>query len=246
MPHYLDTGSEAQDVETRSFDQVTDLVAARRVRNRPRSPGVKLQPNDDHAYDFTPPGNDMAAWEVQISDAFGAAGPTSAKAFLFQLTSLCSLNWDADNGRWKPSETQLNFALSFINNIQPRNQAEAALAAQMVAVHLMQMRVSAQALTSGQNVDPRDAAIAGKLARTFTMQMDTLRRMRGRGTARQNIRVKKEIHQHVHYHAPGGAEGNAGQSHAKPAVSDQRAALSGNDEGGQVVPLTRRARKAGV
>jgi glucans biosynthesis protein len=53
--------------------------------------------------------------------------------------------------------------------------------------------------------DPKTVAAASKLARTFSMQMDTLGQMRGR-TGRQTIIVRKyEEHRHVHFDGdPGG------------------------------------------
>jgi len=222
----------------------------RRVASRPQSPGVMLEPSEVQGYVYTSPHDDMSVWELQICDAFGSRGMPSALAFLDQLTGLCRVGYDVDDEQWKPSETELNFALAFVNNIRPRNQMEAALAAQMVAVHLMQMRVSAQALTANSYVDPRDAAVAGKLARTFAIQMDAFGRMRGRGTSRQSIRVRKD--NHVHYHVHGGAQGSGAEPRAARAIIEassfpaEGSALPGQDETGTVMPLTSRKRKAGV
>jgi len=222
----------------------------RRVASRPQSPGVMLEPSEVQGYVYTSPHDDMSVWELQICDAFGARGMPSALAFLDQLTGLCRTGYDVNDGQWKPSETELNFALAFVNNVRPRNQMEAALAAQMVAVHLMQMRVSAQALTANRYIDPRDAAVAGKLARTFAVQMDAFGRMRGRGTSRQSIKVRKD--NHVHYHVHGGVQGSGAEPRAAravietPSIPAEGSALSGQDETGTVVPLTSRKRKAGV
>ena len=48
----------------------------------------------------------------------------------------------------------------------------------MVAVHLMQMKLSGQALNGG-NPEPRSCAIAGKLARTYAMQLETMAKLKG-------------------------------------------------------------------
>ena len=43
--------------------------------------------------------------------------------------------------------------------------------------------------------------VAAKLARTFTLQLEALNASRKRKpAARQTITVRKETHQHVHYH----------------------------------------------
>lgn len=68
----------------------------------------------------------------------------------------------------------------------------------MVAIHWLTMKVAARAIRYDD--DARIAATAGKLARTFTLQLETLQSMRGRKrTTRQSITVRKELHQHVHY-----------------------------------------------
>lgn len=96
--------------------------------------------------------------------------------------------------------------------------------------------------------EAQTVANVSKLARTFTMQMEELRLLRGRSrTTRQNIKVSKETHQHVHYHHDRGAGENGGQPHAPNGDATCRSsALSCHDESGKVVSLPRRARKAGV
>jgi hypothetical protein len=94
--------------------------------------------------------------------------------------------------------------------------------------------------------DTRTAATAGKLARTFTLQLETLQKLRGRKrTARQSITVRKELHQHVHYHR---GEGESdGQPHERNAtIVDQCTALPSPDEAGDVVPMPSRKGKGTV
>ena len=112
---------------------------------------------------------------------------------------------------------------------------EAALAAQMVAIHLLTMKVTARALK--YDYDTRTAAVAGKLARTFTLQLEALQSLRGRKrTAHQSIRVRKETHQHVHYHRGEGQ--SEGQPHGPPAtIVDQCATLPGPEPGGETLSL---------
>ena len=97
------------------------------------------------------------------------------------------------------------------------------------------MKVAARAIQ--YDYDTRTAVAAGKLARTFTLQMEALRSMRGRKRAtRQSITVRKELHQHVHYHR--GEDGNGGQPHERPAaIVDQRPALPSPQPGGEPLPM---------
>lgn len=215
--------------------------ALKRAMARPLSPGVMFEPNGE-GYKVTSPHSDLELWELQLADAFGTRSLSIMRTFLGQLKALVPRAFDEANGLWKPHETELNAALAMVADVQPRNVREAALAAQMVAVHWMQMRLSAAALNNGGMVMDRDAALASKLARTFTMQLDTLDRIRGkRRTAKQSIKVTKESHQHVHYYAHGGAGETNGQVHdadARPTA--QCNALPSPEQSGQVVRLSRR------
>jgi hypothetical protein len=147
-----------------------------------------------------------------------------------------------ETGERYPSELELNAALNIVSGVRPRNEMEAALAAQMVAIHFMTMKVSGQAL--GQNwIDPRSTAIAGKLARTFAMQCDTLARLRGR-VGKQTIKVRYERHDHRHVHVEEGGAQNGTRAQASTCGTDGNAALEyqpsaalqGQDTAGDTVP----------
>lgn len=221
--------------------------ALARALKRPPAPGVMFEPLPDDGYQGTSPHNDMTLWELQIADAFGTRSQAAMHCFLDQLKALCATAWDKEAERWKPDEIELNAALALINSTRPRNEAEAALAAQMVAIHLMQMRMSAQALNNGGMMMERDAALASKLARTYAMQMETLLSVQGkRRSVRQTIKVTRE--NHVHYHDHRGAARNERQCDATNGAGQpaQRPALPGPHETGRVVSLPSRSREAGM
>ncbi|WP_125993388.1 hypothetical protein [Sphingomonas sp. S-NIH.Pt15_0812] len=234
--------------------------AKARMDKRPASPGVMMEPRGDLGdFQAVAPHDNHEVWSLQIHDAFGTRSPSTVAVFMDQLRSLCGQNWNDERKAWHPSETELNAALNFINSVQPRNEAEAALAAQMLAVHFMTMRMSSQALKTG---DAGMASIAAKLARTYAAQMDTLQQARGkRRSTRQHITVRHEKHIHTHQHQhlaawgyavpepapstlPGEHHGLAIEQRAEAVCS--RPPVSGEDPVGQVVPIGRRARKAGV
>ena len=219
--------------------------ARARAMKRPISPGVMLEPNKRGGFTTTSPHSDLAAWELQLADAFGTRSASVMKCFIQHLRSLVAESWHDQLQQWKPNETELNAALAMIAGQRPRNEAEAALAAQMVAVHWMQMRISAQALKHDR-MDGRDAAIAGRLARTFVMQVEAMEKLKGRGrSVRQSITVRKELHQHVHYHRGDGEV--AEQPQAKPAQRIEGGSeVPGESADGKVVPLASRARKTGL
>lgn len=218
--------------------------AIERHRLRHANPGVAVElSKSPGTYDVVSPHNNRGAWQAMICDALGTRSESTARTFLLQLTELCGKVWhpadaDGQGGEWYPDETELNMVLNMVAGIRPANEMQAALAAQMVAVHLMTMKAAAQAM-QGCGMDERTAAIAGKLARTFVMQTDALGKMKGRKTSRQKITVAYEKHEHKHVHVHRGEDGNGGQSHAtdragKPAF---RAALPSSDETGNVMLL---------
>ena len=84
----------------------------------------------------------------------------------------------------------------------------------MCAIHLMTMKMAAQGIAHGY-VNPRDAAITGKLARTFAQQMDTLNRVRGK-VGKQSIKVRYERHGHRHVHVGEGGPEKGHKSSRQP------------------------------
>jgi hypothetical protein len=192
--------------------------ARQRHEKRPPSPGLVVEPAQNGSYRLEPPHRDFEAWEVQICDAFGTRSYSTYCFFLDQLAALCTAIRD-ENGDWRPSEQELNAALNIVSGVRPRNEMEAALAAQMVAVHFMTMKLAGQALGRSW-IDPRTAAVTGKLARTFAMQCDTLNRMRGR-VGRQTIKVRYERHDHRHLHVEEGGLKKGTQAHATARRTDR-------------------------
>ena len=113
--------------------------AERRIEERPLNPGLVIE-DEPGALLFASPHSDVAAWQRQITDAFGSNSFSVAQTFLRQLGELCSPVVGDD--RLLPDELELNGLLGFINSIRPENELQAALAAQMVAVHLATMRLA--------------------------------------------------------------------------------------------------------
>lgn len=88
------------------------------------------------------------------------------------------------------SESAANFALAAIRCIEPRDEIEAMLAAQMAATHQLSMQ-SARRMTLATTLDGKDSAERefNKLARTYTSQLDALKRYRAK--AQQVVRVER-------------------------------------------------------
>src|SRR5580700_9584613 len=74
------------------------------------------------------------------------------------------------------TEKTVNFMLSVIKGIEPRDQIEAMLGAQMAAVHMASMTF-ARRLAHVDNIPQQDSAqnAFNKLARTFAAQVEALK-----------------------------------------------------------------------
>lgn len=214
-----------------------EAEAERRALERPYPPGVMLEPAGHDEEHWTSPHSDQSLWTLQLADAFGTRSQAVIATFMQQLEALCRpSHWDEEAKQWRLDENQFSGALAIVNSVKPANELEAALAAQMVAIHLLTMKVAARSLEYGD--DTRTAATAGKLARAFTDQLSALNGLRRSGrTAKQEITVRKELHQHIHYH---GGEGKIdGQPHERAETpTDERAALPSSEPGGQALSLS--------
>ncbi|MEI4262241.1 hypothetical protein [Roseovarius sp. D0-M9] len=87
-------------------------------------------------------------------------------------------------------ERAVNFALGFVDSMQPRDAAEAALLAQMAAIHQATMAM-ARRLNHVDNIQQQDAAerSLNKLTRSYAAQMKALKGYRSKG--QQTVRVER-------------------------------------------------------
>src|SRR6266567_6590651 len=89
--------------------------------------------------------------------------------------------------------------LSVVKGVEPADQVEAMLAAQMAVVHMATMTF-ARRLNHVENIPQQDSAerAFNKLARTFATQVEALKRYRTGGEQRVTV-------EHVHVHSGGQA-----------------------------------------
>lgn len=120
--------------------------------------------------------------QILLSDAIGCVDPDFREGLINDV-----LNASRVNGR-EISETRLNMALAVIKDIKPTDAIEAMLAAQMFAVHTATMAY-AQRTIDNQLVEDRAEPCLNRLARTFTTQVEALKRYRSKGE--QLVRVER-------------------------------------------------------
>jgi len=145
-----------------------------------RAPSVKAVKRGDHS-SLVPDHPDEATGSFLLMEALGTTDLDFFNALLSQLGNAGSKGSEID-------EQGINFMLSIIKGIKPRDQIEAMLAAQMAAVHNATMTF-ARRLSHVENIPQQDSAerAFNKLARTFTTQMEALKRYRTGGEQKVTV-----------------------------------------------------------
>jgi len=151
--------------------------------------------------------------------------------------------FDADNPEWM--NNQMMTVMIGMMAVEPKDELEGMLAAQMVSIHNAAMECMRRAMIPNQSFEGRNSNLnqATKLTRTYTAQMEALKRYRSKGEQKVTV-------EHVHVHdggqaivgnveGRGGDEKQEGQSHAKPksvayAPGDE---MRREDPQGDAVPI---------
>jgi len=158
---------------TKELDTAANWAAQMRDRKPPRA-----------ALDWT----DGGTLNIQISGSWErilkASGNTTVSDGLLGQAAILG-----SHGKRVDSEAT-DFALGFVDAMQPEDAVEALLLTQMAATHQATMML-ARRLNHVENIPQQDAAerALNKLARTFTAQVDTLKRYRSKG--QQVMRVER-------------------------------------------------------
>jgi hypothetical protein len=208
--------------------QAAQRVLDRRTRTPP-APKFKVETTGDKIVNISADHADPAICHTLLADALGTGDYDFAAGLLAQLT-------DVSRSSKVATKQELDFILSVVRGINPRDEAEALLAAQMAALHNATM-VAARRLNHVETIPQQDSAstMLNKLARTFASQVEALKKYRSAGE--QTIKV-----QHVTVNdggqaivgnvsqGGGGAEKNGGQPHEPCATDECGPALLGQEQ----------------
>ena len=87
-------------------------------------------------------------------------------------------------------EKAIGVAMAMLLDIEPKDELEGMLAAQMIAVHVASMNMSKRCMLAGQTLDGINANVnrMTKLMRTFTNLLEALQKYRGK--CNQTIQVQ--------------------------------------------------------
>jgi hypothetical protein len=166
--------------ERTPYEQGVMQAYKAKQKEKPPAPSVKVVVGKDRKVTVEPTERGIAYHLIAE-----ALGTTDYDFMNGLLTQLCN---DVAQGE-KIDEGRLNFMLSVVKGVEPRDQVEAMLAAQMAAVHNATMTF-ARRLAHVENIPQQDSAerAFNKLARTFATQLEALKRYRSAGE--QTVRVE--------------------------------------------------------
>ncbi|CAH0132692.1 hypothetical protein SRABI05_00086 [Agrobacterium fabrum] len=175
--------------------------------------------------------------EVALAVVMKALGITDQRLY----TSMISHVTNALSRGQEAEVAELNAAIALVAGIEPRGHLEAMLAFQMATVHVLSMR-HARFMVASETIEQLDLQerVVNKLMRTFTSQMEALRKHRNGGN-------QKVVVEHVYVgeggqaiignvtHGGRGRNKKGAQSHGQEDLSlPARAALLGHVEEDQV------------
>ncbi len=161
-------------------EQVTVEAMAARIKELPVAPRVKVSEKGGMAK-LLPDHPDFAVGCILLMEALGTTELDFLRGLLGQLVNAGSQGGQVD-------EDGLNFMLSVVKGIEPEDEIETMLAAQMAAVHMATMTF-ARRLAHVDNIPQQDSAerAFNKLARTFATQVEALRRHRTGGEQKVTV-----------------------------------------------------------
>lgn len=183
-----------------------------RKKARGSAPRFKVQYKNS-ATNIEPDHPEPGCTQVLVADMMCTGDLEFSSGILNQLATVAG-------ARSNLTANELNFILATVREIGPRDQTEVLLAVQMAAIHNATL-LAARRLNHSETIAQQDSNSNSfnKLARTFAVQIEALKRYRS--TGEQNVRV---TYQHVNVAAGqavigiglggGGTHESASQSHA--------------------------------
>lgn len=160
-------------------EEATERFRERRRRASP-APSLKLTSKDGiRSIEMDHP--DLALASRLLMEAVGTTDADFLCGLLKQLANTGTADGELD-------AEALNFVLSAVKGVQPRDELEGMLAAQMAVVHAATM-TAARRFNRSEYLPGRDSAsrAMNQLARTYAAQMETLRRYRTGGEQKVTV-----------------------------------------------------------
>jgi hypothetical protein len=178
----------------------TEALKAYKAAQAKKGPRLKVAVTGKDAVEIEVDHPDIAVGSVALMRALGTTDFDFYSGLIGQLVNASKEK--------EASESGTNFMLSVIKGIEPRDQIEAMLAAQMAAAHMASMTF-ARRLAHVETIPQQDSAerAFNKLARTFAAQMTALKDYRSRGEQRMVVQ---------HVNVADGGQAIVGNVNARP------------------------------
>src|SRR5271157_964288 len=159
-------------------------IEAYRAANDKHGPRLKVAVTGENSAEISTDHADPATGNVALMQAIGTTDFDFYCGLIGQLINASK--------KGEAPEASTNFMLAVIKGIEPRDQVEAMLAAQMAAAHMAAMTF-ARRLAHVDNIPQQDSAQTAfnKLSRTFVAQVSALKEYRSKGEQKMTV-------QHVH------------------------------------------------
>jgi hypothetical protein len=151
----------------------------RRGRQKP-APRMKIS-RVEEATSFKADHKDERVGDLLLMEALGTADPDFLNGLVGQLAGAGTRTPGAD-------ARELNFMLAMVRGVEPNDQVEAMLAAQMAAVHSATMTYARRLnhVETSMQQDSAERAL-NRCARTFATQVETLKRYRTGGEQKVTV-----------------------------------------------------------
>jgi hypothetical protein len=171
--------SDAERKEYRPTSFEAQAMAAYRASLDKRAPRLKVTA-DSAATNIKIDHSDLAYGQFALLKALGTTDLDFFDGLIGQL-----VNASSEKGA---SEKGTNCMLAVVKGLEPRDQIESMLAAQMAAVQMAMMTFSRR-LAHIDNIQQQDSAerAFNKLARTFAAQISTLKEYRSKGEQKMTV-----------------------------------------------------------
>lgn len=175
-----DVPGTAKPIAPKAKEMDRIKAVALKQNARADGPPMKLKIVDGGLQiNFTHAEPDLA--QILMMADLGTCDPSFMAGVQGQVANIGSQGRTIDEGA-------SNFLLSVVRGVQPRDELEAMLAVQMGAIHQATMMM-ARRLNHVDNIRQQDAAerALNKLARTYSMQMEALKRYRTGGQQKVTV-----------------------------------------------------------
>jgi hypothetical protein len=176
----------AAKLEPTEAEQAEVCAYAKRVKARRQAPRFAVDRQQGSQLQMMPASVHADAAAARLMNALGVADLDLAECLMTQIINTTHLR----SSKEPISAENLNAALAAVTGIAPRDEAEAMLAVQMVGVHWVAMDLLRKANDRARLNDAGNMAV--KLLRTYTTQLEALKRYRLAGEQRVVVQ-----HQHV-------------------------------------------------